>query len=184
YTPNEPGDTSMHGWQMMALRSAEMGYLNVPRSTFNLASHFLDGKESQRPYGYGYETVDDGTHATLAIGTLCRMYQGWPRNDSRLYRLVGRISEIGPSADDMYYNYYATQVVHHWGGTEWTAWNEKMREHLIHTQATQGHEAGSWQFDGNQGKVGGRLYNTAMAAMTLEVYYRHLPLYRLPSFSR
>ncbi len=27
------------------------------------------------------------------------------------------------------------------------------------------------------GKVGGRLYCTAMAAMTLEVYYRDMPIY-------
>jgi hypothetical protein len=52
-----------------------------------------------------------------------------------------------------------------------------MREQLIRTQAQIGHESGSWHFDDQHGNVGGRLYNTAMAVMTLEVYYRYMPLY-------
>ena len=35
-----------------------------------------------------------------------------------------------------------------------------------------------WRQASGQGHVGGRLYNTAMAVMTLEVYYRYMPLYR------
>jgi len=37
--------------------------------------------------------------------------------------------------------------------------------------------SGSWYFPDKHGEVGGRLYTTAMAVMTLEVYYRFLPLY-------
>lgn len=40
-----------------------------------------------------------------------------------------------------------------------------------------GHEAGSWRPRGNHDLMGGCLYMTALAACTLEVYYRHLPLY-------
>jgi hypothetical protein len=80
----------------------------------------------------------------------------------------------------MYYNYYATQVMHHWGGKPWERWNGVMREYLIHTQSQRGHEKGRWWFNGSDpgSSAGGRLYCTAMAAMTLEVYYRHMPLYR------
>ncbi len=44
-----------------------------------------------------------------------------------------------------------------------------LREHLIATQAHDGHAAGSWFFAGGFGGNGGRLYNTAMAVTTLEV---------------
>ena len=37
--------------------------------------------------------------------------------------------------------------------------------------------AGSWHFPDRWGDVGGRLYTTALCAMTLEVYYRFMPLY-------
>ena len=58
-----------------------------------------------------------------------------------------------------------------------------MRDYLIATQAKANsrggsHEAGSWYFPDRHGDKGGRLYNTAMAVMILEVYYRYMPLYR------
>jgi hypothetical protein len=85
--------------------------------------------------------------------------------------------------NNMYYNYYATQVLHHVGGYPWEQWNAVMRDYLVKTQAKAGHEEGSWYFDGDDmgSRNGGRLYCTAMAAMILEVYYRHLPLYRQQS---
>ena len=54
-----------------------------------------------------------------------------------------------------------------------------MRDYLVARQASEGHETGSWYFvdaHGSSGK-GGRLYNTALSLLTLEVYYRYLPLY-------
>jgi hypothetical protein len=50
-----------------------------------------------------------------------------------------------------------------------------MRDHLVSTQHRSGSAKGSWNYDGNHDS--GRLYCTAMAAMTLEVYYRYLPVY-------
>jgi len=84
----------------------------------------------------------------------------------------------GPSRNDMYYNYYATQVMHHWGGEEWQKWNEVMWERLVGSQCKTGHAAGSWDVADAHGVPGGRLYMTCLCVMTLEVYYRHLPLYQ------
>jgi hypothetical protein len=84
---------------------------------------------------------------------------------------------MDPKATNLYYDFYATQVLHHWGGPEWTAWNQKLRDYLVRTQSSAGHAAGSWHFQDQHGDRGGRLYSTAMAVMTLEVYYRYLPLY-------
>jgi hypothetical protein len=78
----------------------------------------------------------------------------------------------------MYFNYYASQVLHHIGGPNWEKWNPRMREYLIRTQATDGHEMGSWYFAESHSTPGGRLYTTAMATMTLEVYYRYMPMYK------
>ena len=90
------------------------------------------------------------------------------------------MNEIGPSANNVYYNYYATQVLHHYHGPIWEAWHPTLRDFLVEAQATKGHESGSWYFDDDFGSnVGGRLYITAMSTMILEVYYRHMPVYRL-----
>ena len=135
---------------------------------------------------YGYHDARARGEATTAIGLLCRMYLGWKKDNPALQRGVQLLSRRGPSAGNMYYNYYATQVMRHWEGEEWKNWNRQMRDQLIHAQAKQGHEEGSW-FTGsgdNGAGPGGRLYCTAMATMILEVYYRHMPIYRAQSVDR
>jgi len=176
YMPGEPGDTTVTGWQLMALKSGQMAGLSVPSPTIFLAKRFL--KSVQSDYGAQYGYMDPRPRkTTTAIGLLLRMYTGWPRNHAELGRGVRYLSEWKPSKDDVYYNYYASQVLNHYGGPLWEAWNEEMRDYLIETQSHQGMENGSWYFPGPHSEKGGRLYNTAMAVMILEVYYRYQPLY-------
>ena len=94
-------------------------------------------------------------------------------------RGIERLTRWEPSFDDMYFNYYATQVLHHQEGPAWSAWNDRLRKHLVASQATSGHEAGSWHFADPHTDPGGRLCDTALSLLILEVYYRHLPLYGL-----
>ena len=178
YQPRERGDTSVTGWQLMALQSAKAGRIRVDDRSFRDARDFLTTVESGGGAFYGYRRPEVDRHSMTAVGLLCRMYLGWKRNHDGLRRGVERLSEVGPSREDMYYNYYATQVMHHWGGEEWTKWNERMREQLIETQVTDGPAAGSWNVTDPHGDAGGRIYQTALCTLTLEVYYRHLPLYR------
>lgn len=177
YAPGEVGDTTVTGWQLMALKSAQMSYLRVPGPVFNKVTSFLNGVQADGGARYGYLTAGKEP-TTTAVGLLCRMYLGWGPDSSPLRMGVKYLSEHGPSTSDMYFNYYATQVMHHFGGPLWEPWNEKMREHLIQMQATQGHESGSWYFRNRHTDPGGRLLVTALAVMTLEVYYRHMPIYR------
>ncbi len=183
YQPREKGDTSVLGWELMALKSGLMANLAIPRNFSHKASLFLDSVQSPDGALYGYQAPDTGSDATVAIGLLSRMYLGWKRDNPSLQRGVHWLSKRGPSAGNMYYNYYATQVMRHWEGEEWKVWNQQMRDQLIHSQAKQGHEEGSWfTGSGDSGAgPGGRLYCTAMAAMILEVYYRYMPIYRLQS---
>jgi hypothetical protein len=178
YVAKQPGDTSVVGWQLMALKSGRMAYLHVEPSVFVGTSRFLDSVQTESGAAYGYKDPGDRI-STTAIGLLCRMYLGWGRGEPALQRGVQRLSKSGPSDVDMYYNYYATQVMRHYEGEEWEKWNEQMRDFLVKTQATKGHEEGSWFMGQNHSSMtGGRLYCTSMATMILEVYYRHLPLYR------
>ena len=179
YQAQQRGDTSALGWQLMALKSAHMAYLNVPSQTYIGASKFLDSVQAESGAKYGY--MEPGTtKATTAVGLLCRMYLGWKRDTPALERGVEFMARLGPSENDMYYNYYATQVMRHYGGDAWKMWNEKMREFLVRSQSQLGHEKGSWFFEGggHAGQIGGRHYATSMSTMVLEVYYRELPIYR------
>ena len=148
----------------------------MPTPVIFSVERFLSSVESEQGAQYGYMSRKAG-HTTTAVGLLCRMYTGWRRDNPAIYSGVSHLREWGPSLDNIYYNYYATQVMFHFGGSDWDDWNRKMRGHLFRNQSHAGHESGSWFFSGGYGDTGGRLYNTAMAILILEVYYRYLPLY-------
>ena len=183
YGFQDPGDTSVVGWQLMALKSANLGYLKVPGVTIQKTIKFLDFVQADGGAFYGYTEPASGRPSTTAVGLLCRMYLGWQPSDPGLSKGVKWMASRGPSPTDIYYNYYATQVMHHWGGEYWDNWNRKMRDQLISTQAREGHELGSWYVGGgSHGQEGaGRLYCTSINTMILEIYYRYLPIYQKES---
>jgi len=177
YEPKQSGDVTVTGWQYMALYSAEKAGLDIPSTTRFNAERFLDRVQTEKGAYYGYMTPGADPTPT-AVGLLCRMYSGWNLFDGRLAKGVKMLETIGPSPNDVYFNFYATQVMRHYDEQgQWNAWNEKLREHLIATQSRTGHETGSWFFAEKHSLQAGRLYTTTMNILTLEVYYRYLPLY-------
>ena len=187
YQPREQGDTSVVGWQLMALRSGKMAGLRVTDQVFTRAGKFLDGVAQGQHRGlYEYMAGHGVTETMTAEALLCRQYLGWSKNHLGLQEGVSAlVSEKLPATSEpnIYYWYYATQVMHHIGGEPWRQWNLAMRDTLLALRNTVGHEAGSWDpvggiHGGYDVSLGGRLYMTSLAVCTLQVYYRHLPLYR------
>jgi hypothetical protein len=110
---------------------------------------------------------------------------GWtPKNPGLITGVKDLARSLPNNENGIYYQYYATQVMHHFGGESWTIWNAQQRELLIKSQdkgmnPKHEHQAGSWSPVGDpNGASGGRLMQTSLSLLTLEVYYRHLPLYR------
>ncbi|MBP3529605.1 MAG: hypothetical protein J6K25_00280 [Thermoguttaceae bacterium] len=181
YNPGDAGDTSVVDWQMMALRSGYVGSLDVSPNVLDGALHFLRdevGFEGGSRYYYMPGTSESG--ATDAIGLLCRLYLDWRPDNENLLKGVDRLVAAGPNFGNPYYNYYATQLAHHVGGSRWVRWNGAIRDKLIETQVLEGHERGSWFPENADGhcQTGGRLYATALNCLVLEVYYRHLPIHQ------
>lgn len=197
YSKKQAGDTSAVGWQVMAIKSAKLSGLDYQKKTIKLTEKFLDSVSISYGACYGYTDPPtrngDGSFPSrragcTSVGLLCRMYMGWDREHQGLSEGVAWLTKMGPSvgskqrpqAVNMYYNYYATQVLKHYGGQEWKKWNGVMRDFLVESQETEGTKKGSWHWGSKNhaAESGGRLYQTAMATMTLEVYYRFLPLYK------
>jgi hypothetical protein len=176
YSPGEPGDMTVTGWQLMALKSCEMAGVDVPNKTWTSARKFIDALGDSSSGWYGYQEPEQRI-TTTSIALLMKMYLGLDQNDAGLQSGIAHLIAAGPSETDIYFDFYATQVLHHAGARQWSQWNQQMRDFLIERQSTDGHAAGSWHFDDPHGNVGGRLYSTAMAVMILEVYYRFMPLY-------
>ncbi|MGI5831615.1 MAG: prenyltransferase/squalene oxidase repeat-containing protein [Thermoguttaceae bacterium] len=184
YLPRQqPGDTSVTGWQVMALRSGIMGGLSVDPMVMKKAINFFTNQvAADGGARYGYQD-SRGTDATTAIGLLCRLYLDWNPKNPNLLRGADYLRQKGPDFKNAYYIYHATQVLHHIGGPRWTEWNNMVRDTLISKQVQSGDDAGSWppNEDAYRGD-GGRLYVTSLFCMTLEVYYRHMPLYAMTQY--
>lgn len=183
YTPRMPGDTSVVGWQVMALKSGLMAGLRVDSNVLSGAEKFLKScSEGSKGGLFTYMPKAGLTPSMTSVGLLCTQYLGAQRNDDRLMEGVAMLLKNKPdkAQPHIYYWYYATQVMHNMSGYEWDEWNRVMRKLLIETQVKSGCAAGSWDPKGhNHGDAGGRIMVTALSCLTLEVYYRYLPLYKL-----
>lgn len=200
YLPGQEGDTSVFGWQLMALQSARASGsgLQVNDDTLKMADYYLDlvsrrmgtREDSEisdryRMAGvlYRYQPGREPTPPMTAEAILCRMYLGWQKNDPRLAAAIEWLTKYHLPDEEgefnVYYWYYAAQAMHHYGGSRWKTWNQRIRNLLIASQETAGKHPGSWDPDNDVwGNRAGRIYVTSLAVCTLEVYYRHLPLFK------
>lgn len=187
--PEEPppfGDTSVVGWQVMALKSAQMAGLEVSDETMSGAQKWLKSVASGTAKGlFAYQPAGPPTPSLTSVGLLCTQYMGAKREDPAIQEGMAYLmrSLPNPAQRNAYYWYYGTQVLHNLPGPEWDLWNRQMRRVLIESQVKDGCAAGSWDplkptADAWQ-TPGGRLMVTSLCCLTLEVYYRYLPLYKL-----
>jgi hypothetical protein len=181
YRPHEMGDTSQLGWQLMALKSAELAGIPMPEQTRDGAIRFLKSVASGNSGGLSsYRPGELPTRTMTAEALVCRQFLGMAR-DNPAADEAGRslLAEL-PNKDNVnpYYWYYGTLGMYQLQGEYWQRWNEALQSALIGRQQTDGEMAGSWDpvcvWDG----YGGRIYSTAVSALCLEVYYRFLPLYK------
>ena len=180
YAPGDPGDMSQMGWQLMALKSAELAGIKMPDQTRDGMVRFIKSVSSGKSGGLaGYRLGQPATRTMTAEALVCRQFLGMTRDNP-----AGReaadflLQEVpGQGQSNVYYWYYATLGLYQLGGPRWANWNEGMTSTLLRSQCTTGDLAGSWDPDETWGAYGGRGFSTALSALCLEVYYRFLPLY-------
>ena len=182
YRPKQKdSDTSVFGWQVMALKSGQMAGLNVSPNTLQKAKKYLASVEGNGRVGGTFDYTGRGSRPTMtAQGLLCLQLMGMDRNDAKMLAgseyLMKHLPKRG--RESSYYYYHANQVMYHMQGDYWTAWNVKLREMNVKDQVKSGRHAGSWNPRDNWEKTGGRVFSTSLRLLMLEVYYRHLPLYQ------
>lgn len=184
--PPTAGDLSVVGWQLMALKSAKMSGLVVPPEVLEKSKKFLKSVSVGEAGGLSSYMVGSGQTPTMtAVGLLSKQFLGVKRSDPGMTEGMKFMMANLPGKYDRnsYYFYYATQVMHNLPGPEWDEWNRATRRYIIETQEKEGCAAGSWNpelptVDAHRNE-GGRLLITAVNTLSLEVYYRYLPLYKL-----
>jgi hypothetical protein len=196
------GDTSVTGWQIMAIKSAICSELRVPQQAVERSRVFL--KNTLRDYGGSAYTVATpaASPAMTAIGMLCRQFLGGDY-DADIFaaansliaherqRQAARGGDKGQKdalVNDLYYTYYSVLAMYQMGPQSewWREWNRMFRDPLVKLQMKEDRPdargrfiRGSWDPAMTMwGSQGGRVFSTTMAILCLEVYYRYLPVYR------
>ena len=184
----------------MALKSAQMAGLKVPKESLDRVSGWLDPAQSNDGARYAYNPYAGDTPAQLpgrrpnlamtAEGALMRMYLGWKSDNPAL---VGAADYLKENLPEVRHRRAARPATPTTGTTP--------RRSCSRCRATTGTPgttgctrcwraartrpgplSGSWNPDApirdRWAHAGGRVYVTAMHLLMLEVYYRHLPLFQ------
>lgn len=180
YKPGDPGDTSQLGWQLMALKSADLAGIPMSESTRQGIIRYLQSVSSGQYGGRAsYRPGEQPTRPMTAEALVCWQFLGLAREHPACNEagdfLLGELPGEGQS--NLYYWYYATLGMYQLQGMHWQHWNDAIRKALVSRQIKEGPQAGSWDTNDLWGGHGGRIFTTAVATLTLEVYYRFLPLY-------
>ena len=191
----KPGnnDTSVTGWMVLALKAAKTGGIKVPPQAFEGAQNWFkrvtapDGAVGYQRAGGGSSYIPankgkyDETQCMTAVSVICRIFTGENPSESAIKKGAGLLASGPPSWPskseirkcNFYYWYYGTYAMFQVGGSKWKDWNKKMQKSLLPNQCTGGPEDGSWPPVGEWCIAGGRVYATAINALTLEIYYRY-----------
>ena len=160
YKAQKGSDTSVTGWQLMALRSAQMAGLDVPEETLHKVSHWLDLAQVPDRGTYVYNPWNTDSENPLgrapnptmtAQAMIMRLYLGRERQHASLAQgadyLLEHLPDVGTqetSKRDCYYWYYATQAMYHMQGDYWKTWDARVTPLLRAGQIDRGPLKGSW----------------------------------------
>lgn len=180
YHPGDQGDMSQFGWQVMALHSATLAGIEIPQNTRQLMERFLRDSSSGAHRGLAsYRPGEQVSPTMTAEGLLCRALMQTENRGAQLSEATTYLLKHLPDQGDadLYYFYYGTLAMYQMQGDAWKKWQGPLHERILSRQRTSGDMAGSWDPDTRWGNYGGRVYSTALATLSLEVYFRYLPIY-------
>lgn len=186
YSPRQPGDLSVTGWQVQALIIAKLAGLDVPKATLAGAEKFVDSCQTPTST-FSYMPAGGTTLPMTAAGLLCAHYLGIDHAKPSFVKGLAHLEQQGLAGErNLYTEYYGTQVMFNVGGKQWTLWNEGsketgqvgLRDMLIKDMVAdprgkKPHEVGSWRPAPGATTQGGRIMSTALSLLILEAYYRY-----------
>ncbi len=184
YAPNpDESDMSVTAWFLQALKTAKLAQVKFDYDVFSRAMTYVDRltdrggtQESTGAVGYTFEEDMryENRPALTAAAMVVRQFSGMGVKSSLLVKGSELMKESVPDwrQKNFYLWYYATYAMHNMGGEYRIWWNTRMRDVLLENQSKAGHQAGSWDPEGDQ-HTAGRVYTTALGALCLEVYYRY-----------
>lgn len=203
-TSNSRNDSSVSGWVIMALKSAEAGGLDIGSGmegsrnylerAWNAANNngegITDPYEDRSGFPYTWDSNNNGIRRPdrTAIGLCMGVFLGLGEGNIKMETMANDVMHrTFVSKDDnyqiqtypvnTYYIYYNTLGIFQVGGDRWKKWNDHMAPLLVNAQIKSDDCLdGSWDWQGTgfHGHRVGRIISTAYNALTLQVYYRYV----------
>lgn len=172
YQRGEPGDTSQLGWQVLVLDAAQRAHMDIGPYSIPLANRFLSSVRAGRVGGLAsYRPGQPPSRTMTAEALAARLLTGQVVPAREIAEAESYLLQEmpGDAKPNYYYWYYATLALHRLQDDAWQQWNQRLKQYLVGSQQPDG----SWPTDSLWGGYGGRVYTTALNALSLEVYYRH-----------
>ncbi|MFW6163177.1 MAG: prenyltransferase/squalene oxidase repeat-containing protein [Planctomycetota bacterium] len=179
------GDTSVTGWQVMALKSAVRAGIDVPTEVLAKMRQFLRDVTRDGAIGYTNLTTPEKrwrtTPALTAAGLNAHLFAGAEPDDPHVQQAVAILLQNLPELPHRdgenwrprakaYLWYHGSLALSRLGGRAWKAWNNNVKLVLLKLQD----DDGGWEPHGDRWtKQGGKIYFTSLCLLALEVYYRY-----------
>jgi Prenyltransferase and squalene oxidase repeat len=201
YTAPKPtrNDTSVTGWNVMALKSAlgsgfhvgtglegSKRWLERAWKAANPEWKTLDPYTGVSVFPYTYDATTDtvgngakGESKLVCVGAICSVFLGHHAGDPMLSSLCNYIMQNNVPKSyptNTYYLYYNTMAVFQAGAAYWEKWDKPVSDLLANAQRNDDNcFNGSWDFAGTgfHGHDTGRLLSTAYACLSQEVIWRY-----------
>ena len=200
---SDRNDSSVTGWNIMALKSALAGGINVGKGMEGSKRWFEAHWRASNPtkegvfkeakditaydrarfaytwYHSANRLENHGQTGREAIGLTCAVFLGHMSGDVMAESLANEVMAVQiPKSypTNTYFLYYNTLAIFQMGGDRWTKWNASVRDLLVNSQKkTLDCFDGSWDWKGTEfhGHDTGRVLSTAYNTLSLEVYYRY-----------
>jgi hypothetical protein len=166
---------------MLALKTAIEADLPVDKDVVSRMVAFFKKLEDPLTGRTHYQLNAYGTDALTGVGMMVDEFV-LKRPNSELVQLAAPyLADLAKTRwgagrnaqSDFYLWYNCTLAMFQAGGDPWKQWNEVIRDRIISLQL-HGSDCvrGSWEPQSQWGGYAGRVYTTALAVLTLEVYYR------------
>lgn len=172
-------DTSVLGWYVMAVESARRAGLSVPPNALSAIRSYLDGASSDATPGqYAYRKGGRPSPDMTAEAMFVQQLLGRTRVEPIMEESARFILLTPPRWRDgapTHYWYYATLAMFQHQGEAWKQWNESLVPELLKNQRRDSNAAGSWDPQDEWSRTCGRVYQTCICTLSLEVYYRYRP---------
>jgi hypothetical protein len=179
-------DVHVTSFQVMALKSGHLAGYAVPAEAVQRLRQYYtralapDGTTGYRAGVGGIDGVPglalpgmpgSPTGTRTAVGLFCRVFLDCDLKGADVRLIAEVLDKAGPQLANVFQVYDGSYAMYQLGGDYWKRWNQRFRDGVIGLQVRGGEEDGSWP-----GGRGGTACNTAMYVMSLEVYYRYLPV--------